>query len=398
MNILNHIPKSISKLHKAILPIGAKGSYIFTENDTYLDLTSGIGALSTGHNHPKVVEKVTKQLESYVHMPQQIFKSHPIQIELTEKILNIMPNKTLDNIFYVSTGSEATDNVIKIARAYTKKSNIISINGGFHGRTLGALSVTSSNLNCKRGITPLLSNTYFCSDFTKSSLDTLLSYQSAPDDTAAIIFESIQGEGGVKSIDKEFLKYTEKICNENNIMLVADEVQCGSMRTGTWWNFSQKNINPDIITFAKGIGSGYPIAGVIASSEIMNTLPLGSLGGTYGGNAISSAAASATIDILNDPILQENVNIYGNYIKNSLKDIGLINEIRQYGLMIGIQLNGNSIMVADIVSKLRDRNILVLTAGNENQYIRLLPPLNIEKEDIDIFLEAFTDILNNYYE
>lgn len=398
MNILNHIPKSISKLHKAILPIGAKGSYIFTENDTYLDLTSGIGALSTGHNHPKVVEKVKKQLESYVHMPQQIFKSHPIQIELTEKILNIMPNKTLDNIFYVSTGSEATDNAIKIARAYTKKSNIISINGGFHGRTLGALSVTSSNLNCKRGITPLLSNTYFCSDFTNNSLDKLLTFQSAPDDTAAIIFESIQGEGGVKSIDKEFLKYTEKICNENNIMLVADEVQCGSMRTGTWWNFSQKNINPDIITFAKGIGSGYPIAGVIASSEIMNTLPLGSLGGTYGGNAICSAAASATIDILNDPILQENVNIYGNYIKNSLKDIGLINEIRQYGLMIGIQLNGNSIMISDIVSKLRDRNILVLTAGNENQYIRLLPPLNIEKEDIDIFLEAFTDILNNYYE
>lgn len=398
MNILNHIPKSISKLHKAILPIGAKGSYIFTENDKYLDLTSGIGALSTGHNHPKVVEKVKLQLESYVHMPQQIFKSHPIQIELTEKILNIMPNKTLDNIFYVSTGSEATDNAIKIARAYTKKSNIISINGGFHGRTLGALSVTSSNLNCKRGITPLLSNTYFCSDFTKESLDKLLTFQSAPEDTAAIMFESIQGEGGVKSINEEFLKYTEKICNENNIMLVADEVQCGSMRTGTWWNFTQKNIVPDIITFAKGIGSGYPIAGVIASYEIMNTLPLGSLGGTYGGNAISSAAASATIDILNDPILQENVNIYGNYIKNELINIGLINGIRQHGLMIGIQLNGNSILVADIVCKLRDRNILVLTAGNENQYIRLLPPLNIEKKDIDIFLEEFTDILNNYYE
>jgi 4-aminobutyrate aminotransferase len=398
MNILNHIPKSISKLHKAILPIGAKGSYIFTENEKYLDLTSGIGALSTGHNHPKVVEKVKTQLESYVHMPQQIFKSHPIQIELTEKILNIMPNKILDNIFYVSTGSEATDNAIKIARAYTKKSNIISINGGFHGRTLGALSVTSSNLNCKRGITPLLSNTYFCSDFTSDSLDQLLTFQSAPEDTAAIIFESVQGEGGVKSIDEKFLKYTEKICNENNIMLVADEVQCGAMRTGTWWNFSQKNIEPDIITFAKGIGSGYPIAGVIASSEIMNTLPLGSLGGTYGGNAICSAAASATIDILNDPILQQNIVEYGNYIKHSLKDIALINEIRQYGLMIGIQLNGNSIMVADIVSKLRDRNILVLTAGNENQYIRLLPPLNIEKKDIDIFLEEFTDILNNYYE
>jgi 4-aminobutyrate aminotransferase-like enzyme len=225
----------------------------------------------------------------------------------------------------------------------------------------------------------------------------LLTFQSAPEDTAAIIFESVQGEGGVKSINEEFLKYAERICNENNIMLIADEVQCGSMRTGTWWNFNQKNIEPDIITFAKGIASGFPIAGVVSSSEIMNSLPTGLLGGTYGGNAISSAAASATIDILNDPVLQENITEYGNYINTSLKEFGLINEIRQYGLMIGIEFNDNN-MTTDIVSKLRDRNILVLTAGNENQYIRLLPPLNIEKKDIDIFLEEFTTIVNNCYE
>ena len=397
MNILKHIPKSISKLHHTILPISSKGSYIFTENAKYLDLTSGIGALSTGHNHPYVVEKVKFQLDNYVHIPQQIFKSHPIQIELTKKILDIMPTKQLDNIFYVNSGSEATDNAIKIARSYTKKSNIISINGGFHGRTLGALSVTSSNLNCKRGITPLLSNTYFCSDFSKESLDKLLTYQSAPEDTAAIIFESVQGECGIKSINTDFLKYAERLCNEHNIMLIADEVQCGSMRTGTWWNFTQKDIEPHIITFAKGIGSGYPIAGVASSSEIMNELPLGSLGGTYGGNAISSAAASATIDILSDHNLIQNVNDYGLYIKNELTNIRLIKEIRQHGLMIGIELDGNSNFTKEIVCKLRDRNILVLTAGNQNQYIRLLPPLNIEKKDIDIFIEHFTDILNNYY-
>jgi 4-aminobutyrate aminotransferase len=392
MNILKHIPKSISKLHNTILPIGAKGSYIFTDKTSYLDLTSGIGALSTGHNHPYVVEKVKLQLDKYVHIPQQIFKSHPIQIELTTKILKIMPNKTLDNIFYVSTGSEATDNSIKIARNYTKKSNIISINGGFHGRTIGALSVTSSNLNCKRGITPLLSNIYFCGSDTKESLDTLLMYQSAPEDTAAIIFESVQGEGGVKSIDADFLKYVEKICNENNIMLIADEVQCGSMRTGTWWNFTQKNITPDIITFAKGIGSGYPIAGVVSSSHIMNSLSVGSLGGTYGGNAISSAAASATIDILSDNILQQNVIEYGQYIKESLICNDSIHDIRQYGLMIGIEFI-NTINSIDVVNKLREKNILVLVAGNNNQYIRLLPPLTIDKKEIDIFLETFIDIL-----
>jgi 4-aminobutyrate aminotransferase len=394
MNIMNHIPKSISKLHHTILPIGGKGSYIFTESSKYLDLTSGIGALSTGHNHPKIIEKVKLQLNNYVHMPQQIFKSHPIQIELTNKLINIMPNKKLDNIFYVSTGSEATDNAIKIARNYTKKSNIISINGGFHGRTIGALSVTSSNLSCKRGISPLLSNTYFCSDDTKESLDILLMFQSAPEDTAAIIFESVQGEGGVKSINQEFLEYAEKICNENNILLIADEVQCGAFRTGSWWNFTQKKITPDIITFAKGIASGFPIAGVVSSSEIMNNLSPGLLGGTYGGNAISSAAASATIDVLNNSVLQQNVTEYGTYINNALKDLELIKEIRQYGLMIGIQFKDN--ITSDIVNKLRDRNILVLVAGNNNQYIRILPPLTIDKNEIDIFLYELRYILNNY--
>lgn len=392
MNYLKNIPRSISKLHYDIFPTVAKGSYIYTTDTKYLDLTSGIGALSTGHNHPLVVKKVEKQLRKYVHMPQQIFQSHPAQVELTEKLLKTMPSTRLDNVFYVSSGSEATDNAIKIARVYTGKSNIIAMNRGFHGRTIAALSITSSNTVCKNGISPLLPNIFFCHDFTKDAIDNVLNFQSDPTDTAAIIIEPVQGEGGIFSVGKEFMSYIENICKRNNILLIADEVQCGSMRTGHWWNIEKKDVQPDLITFGKGIASGYPLAGVIGTSDVMNTLNKGTLGGTYGGNAICSAAASASIDILNEPEIKENVQTMGKYIKHELIQEEGISNIRQYGLMIGIELDPQY-NTKKIVEELKKRGILVLVAGNKGQYIRLLPPLNIDKEDVDMFIDVFKDIL-----
>lgn len=395
-NYLKNIPKSISKLHPTIYPIYAKGSYIYTENSKYLDLTSGIGALSTGHSHPYVKKAVACQLDKYVHIPQQVFQSHPIQTQLTNKILDTVSNTTLDSIFYVNSGSEATDNALKIARKHTGKSNIISMNGGFHGRSIAALSVTSSNINCRKGLTPLLSNIFFCDECTIESLNRVLDYQSSPDDTAAILLESVQGEGGIKSIEQPFIQHIKNICEHNNIMLIADEVQCGSMRTGVWWDIIEKNVTPDILTFGKGIASGYPLAGVISSSFIMDNLEKGFFGGTYGGNAIASAAASATIDILNEPDIPENIYNMGEFIKTSLENEPLIKEIRQYGLMIAIEfmfVDYNPDLVDKLVSILREKNILVLVAGNKSQYIRLLPPLNIDKEDLEQFIYIFKKIL-----
>tara|TARA_B110000971_G_C20036606_1_gene514631 strand:- start:1944 stop:3167 length:1224 start_codon:yes stop_codon:yes gene_type:complete len=396
-NYIKNIPKSISKLHSSIYPVYAKGSYIYTgDHNKYLDLTSGIGALSTGHNHPYIKNAVSAQLDKYVHIPQQVFQSHPIQTELTNKILETVPGTDLDSIFYVSSGSEATDNAIKIARKHTGKSNIISMNGGFHGRTIAALSVTSSNLNCRKGLTPLLSNVFFCDECTDESLHKLFEYQTSPDDTAAILLESVQGEGGIKSIEKGFVQHIKEVCEYNNIMLIADEVQCGSMRTGVWWDIIGKDVVPDIMTFGKGIASGYPLAGVISKSEIMDNLGKGYFGGTYGGNGICSAAASATIDILNNPEIVDNVVVMGKYIKTSLENEPLIKEIRQHGLMIGIEFlfnDYNPELSLKLVTRLRDKGILVLVSGNKSQYIRLLPPLNIDQEDIDVFLHTFKKIL-----
>jgi 4-aminobutyrate aminotransferase len=398
MNLYKHIPSCISKVHANILPLYAKNCLIYTKDSKYIDLTSGIGALSTGHNHPYIIDKVKNQLDKYVHFPQQIFQTHPIQIELTDKIIKTMPYSSLDNIFYVNSGSEAIDNAIKIARIYTKKSNIITMRGGFHGRTIGALSVKSSNINCKKNVSPLLSNIYFCNNFTKESLDNILEYQSSPSDTAAILLEPIQGECGIFSVDIDFLNYVKEVCMRNNILLITDEVQCGAMRTGTWWDIEQKQIEPDLLTFGKGIASGYPLAGVIGSSEIMNSLDPGNLGGTYGGNAICSAAASATIDILNSNEIKDNVNIMGNYIKSELENEYMVKEIRQHGLMIGIEFITSYTtpeLTRYILNELNKEGILVLLAGNKNQYIRILPSLNVTKENIDIFINKFKVILNN---
>lgn len=395
MNSLRNIPKSLSKLHHNILPVMAKGSWITDISGyNYLDLTSGIGALSTGHSHPRIIESVKKELDNMVHIPQQIFKSHPSQLELNEKIISIThPN--LNSVFYTNSGSESTDNAIKMARRYTNKTNIITMNRGFHGRTLGALSITSSNLNCKLQAQPLIPGIFFCENFTKESIDNLLSYQTSPKDTAAIILEPVQGEGGIFSISEEFIKYLRQICDENNILLISDEVQCGTMRTGEWWNMESKNVVPDIMTFGKGISSGFPLSGIIGNNKIMDCAP-NFLGGTYGGNVICSKAASTTIDIIKEENLMDNTKQLGFFIKEELLKLNHIREVRQYGLMIGIEFNLSNNKIQDILEKLREEKILVLMCGNKNQYIRLLPALNIKKEEIIIFLDKLEKILINY--
>ena len=189
---------------------------------------------------------------------------------------------------------------------------------GFHGRTMGALSVSSSNITSKFRSQPLIPGIFFCEPIC-SSVTHVLDNNTSPDETACIIVEPVQGEGGVCDISSNFLYFLQRICNTENIMLIADEVQCGFGRTGTVWNFEQKNIVPDILTFGKGIASGFPMAGVISSENVMNNLGLGYLGGTYGGNAIVSAAASATIDVLIKENLPNNAQKMGNYIGNNRK-------------------------------------------------------------------------------
>jgi 4-aminobutyrate aminotransferase len=385
-NLLQYIPKSLSKLHKNIIPIKAEGSWLAANNQKiYLDLTSGIGVLSTGHNHPVVKNAVKTQLDYYVHTPQIVFGTHPAQIELSNQLNTILP-EPLESFFYTNSGTEATDNAIKVARRYTKKTNIISVMGGFHGRGIGAMSLNSSGLLTKMNSQPLMSGVFF-TEPTPESLDKTLTLQTHPDETACIILESVQGESGIFSLSPEFVQHVRQVCSDNNILMIADEVQCGMGRTGSWWNIESKGVIPDMMTIGKGIGGGYPMAGVISTDEIMDC-GRNYLGGTYGGNAICSVASTATIQVIKDEKLLENCVKMGDRLNEGLKNNPKIKELRQYGLMVAIDIDDS----LNILEKLREEGILVLLAGYKGQYIRLLPPLNVKEDEIDFFVNTFNDI------
>tara|TARA_B110001469_G_C9603925_1_gene300135 strand:- start:202 stop:1401 length:1200 start_codon:yes stop_codon:yes gene_type:complete len=398
MSYSKHLPSAIKILHSNIYPKYGSGSFLYSSNNKkYLDFTSGIGALSTGHRHPKIIHNVQKQLDKYVHMPQQLFNIHQSSNILTSKLVSLMPDKSLDSIFYVNSGSEATDNAIKIARSYTKKQNIITMKKGFHGRTYGALSVTSSNVTCKKDTHPHLPGVYYSNINDISDFEDILSYQTSPDEVSCVIYEPVQGEGGIYSLDRDFLHQIHAICNNHNILTIADEVQCGFGRTGTYWNIEQKDVIPDIMTFGKGVASGFPLAGVVSTSHIMDNIGSNFLGGTYGGNAISCAAASATIDVFQYEGILKNVSAKGDYLHNELTKIPEIKSIRQYGLMIGLEFffSDEPSKIKKIVEKMNENNILILTCGNNGQYIRLLPPLNVSFDECNLFLDIFYSVIND---
>jgi len=390
---MSFIPRCISKIHQTITPLYGRGSYIIDiKGKTFLDMTSGIGALSLGHNHPNVNHYVKKQIDDIVHVPQQVFQTN-IQLEnLNEILYETMPNKYLNQFFFVNSGSEATDNAIKIARNYNKRTNVLAFKRGFHGRTIGALSINSSNNFCKKNVGPFLPGVYYCDPFNEQSLDEVFQLYSCPEDISCVILESVQGEGGIVDIPIPFIKKLRNVCKENNIVIIADEVQCGVMRTGTMWNIQSKIMDPDIITFGKGIANGYPLAGLAATSEIMNKMSQGILGGTYGGNALACAAAYKTIQIIQMSDFQ--INMKSLMIKNNIESIKGIKCVRAYGLMIAIELTDVS-MTPKLVCGLRENGVLVLTAGFDSSIIRLLPPLNISFSEIKEFISIFTQEMEN---
>jgi 4-aminobutyrate aminotransferase-like enzyme len=380
-NISKHIPKGLIKNNRIIAKKG-EGCWVWDKNDyKYLDMTSGIGALSTGHSHPRIIDAVQRQLSRIVHAQQNCFFSHIEQEKLIDKMLKILSNGH-NNIFFTNSGSEATDNAIKIARMSTKKPNIIAIQGGFHGRTLCAMSLTSSKISYRQGFQPLIPGVFFSKDNIQD-IDQILETQTSPDETSAIIMEPILGEGGIKEISPEFIKYVRKICNNNNIKLIFDEVQCGSGRTGYWWASERVGVTPDLMTFAKGIGSGFPIGGISGKSEIFDSMSKNSLGGTYNGNVISTVASKTTIDIINEENLLINAKNMGEKIAEGLAMLPFIEGIRQYGLFIAVDIVPY-VDVKEIIEKAIQYQLILISCGNNS--LRIIPPLTINSEEVEEFL------------
>ncbi|HCK65822.1 MAG TPA: aspartate aminotransferase family protein [Anaerolineae bacterium] len=395
----------------------AEGSYIYTDDGKkLLDFTSGIGVTNTGHCHPKVVEAVREQAGSFLHAQINIVIHKPI-LQLIEELRKVVP-APIDSFFFANSGAEAVENSVKIAKAVTGRQNVIVFNGSFHGRTHATMALTTSKTIYRSGFAPLPSGIYVspfpyafnlgmteeqASDYALNQLEYLLASQTSPKETAAILIETILGEGGYIAPPKSFMKGLREICDKHGIMLILDEVQSGFGRTGKWFAFEHYDILPDIMTVAKGIASGLPLSGVFSRTDIMKKLETGSVGGTYGGNAISCAAGVATIRALREEKMIENAAEKGIQLMTGLRKLQeeypQIGDVRGKGLMVGTEfiVDGSQVkakqLVKDVIHSAEEKGLLLLSCGTYDNTLRWIPPLNVTTEQINDGLKIFSESL-----
>jgi acetylornithine/N-succinyldiaminopimelate aminotransferase len=365
-----------------IEPHSAKGSWLTSTNGTeYLDFTSGIGVLNLGHCNEHVKAAVETQLNLFWHT-SNMFQNN--KQEKTASLLNKASG--LDAVFFCNSGAEANEAAIKLARKATGKSKIITFLQSFHGRTFATMAATGQE-KVRIGFGPMLE----AFDYVPFN-DSEALLKAADENTAAIMIEIVQGEGGIHLIDSAFIETIQKICNKHGILLIIDEIQTGIGRTGKAFAFQHFNLNPDIITMAKGLGNGLPIGAMAGKKELAEYFGPGSHGSTFGGNPVSiSAAEAVATEIFSEPFLKEVVEkgIYlTEALTNALKGVEQVTEIRGLGMMVGIELTHSA---APILQGLQEEGLLVLTAGPN--VIRLLPPLTVTKSDMDIAAEKITKVL-----
>ncbi|KAA8622902.1 4-aminobutyrate aminotransferase [Pyrenophora tritici-repentis] len=430
-----HIARGIGRLTKHVFEDG-KGTWITTDKGVkLLDMTAGIGVVNLGHCHPKVSAAAAAQCSKITHAQVNIGFS-AAQIALIRELIPILPHESLDTIFLWNSGAEAVEAAVKLARAATKKPNIIVMQGSYHGRTNATASMTRSKTIYGEGHGPLMGGVFatafpYYSQFglpattpteelVEQSLLQLrltLSQQTAPSDTAAIILEPILGEGGYVPAPPAFLAGLRQVCDEHNILLIADEVQSGMGRTGPYWAVQNSGVRPDILIFAKGVANGFPLSGIAASKSIMDLQKPGSMGGTYAGNAVSCAAATACIKAFREEKILDNVAKRSEQIFSFLRDLqksgskagSLIEDIRGSGLMVGVQFanpalqNGSSNVAArhagnqpqiapKVVQECVKRDMLILSTSVFD-VIRFIPPLNISEEEMTKGLGIFKESL-----
>ncbi len=405
-----------------LLPIFIKkgvNSELWDEEDNrYIDFGAGIAVANTGHSNPKVVEAVKEQVTNFSHTCVMV-TPYKNSIELAEKIVKKSPIKNAKSIF-VTTGAEAVENAIKISRAATNRPGIIAFNGSFHGRTNLCMGLTGKVAPYKNGYGPFPNDIYHAPypiEYHGISVDESIKYLSnifkvsiEPEKIAAIIIEPVQGEGGFYEAPKGFLQKLRDICDQYGILLIVDEIQTGFGRTGSFFASEKHNIEPDLITMAKGLAGGYPLAAVVGKSEIMDKPLPGGLGGTYAGSPVSCAAALAVLDIIEENNLVSRAIEIGETVVNKLSQLQIkypmiIGDIRNSGAMIACELieNGNSELpntelTKNMVSEAAKNGLILLSCGARGNVIRILTPLTIEQhileEGLDIFEKTFISLLN----
>ena len=373
-----------------------KGSYLFSNNNKkYLDFVQGIAVNSLGHAHPSLVKTIKDQSKKLWHV------SNAFQIPEGEKLAKNLCKKTFaDFVMFQNSGAEATEAAIKVARRYfysigkPNKNRILCIKNSFHGRTLAAIYASGSKKMIE-GFGPKVPG-FDHIEFRNSKPRFPNIRNKIKKDTAAIMFETILGEGGIKPIPDKCLRYLRKICNEKKILLILDEVQCGIGRSGDFFAFEKSKVRPDIVPIAKGIGGGFPIGAVLMNKKVANGMTAGTHGSTFGGNPLAMAIGNTVMNIVSNKIFLNNVKKLSKYFFSNLNKIknqypNIIKEIRGKGLLIGIQIK---IDQTKFIKKLMDNKLLTIRAA-EN-VVRILPPLNVKKREIDQSLKIIKKVCSEF--
>ena len=350
------------------------------EGNEYIDMFAGIAVNCLGHNHPKLVNAIKDQASKLIHV-SSIYYNEPA-LAYAKKLIDLT---SFDRIFYANSGAEANEGAIKLAVKYTGKSEVISAVDSFHGRTIMTLAATGHDEYHEpfKAVLP--------QGFINVPYNDIEAIKDAvSENTAAIIIEVIQGEGGVNIASEEYLKEVEKICKDNGIVFIVDEVQTGFGRCGTLFAHELYGIKPDIMTMAKGIGGGVPMGGILATEEIASAFVPGDHGTTFGGGPLVCAAANAVLDTIIEDNILDNVNDVGEYFISELKklDKDIIADVRGKGLMVGLELKEAG---AAYVDKLRKAGFLINCTADK--VLRFVPPLIITKDEIDMFVKALDEIL-----
>jgi 5-aminovalerate/4-aminobutyrate aminotransferase len=410
------VPRGVGQIHPIFAESAKNATVTDVEGREFIDFAGGIAVLNTGHLHPKIIAAVTAQLNKLTHTCFQVLAYEPY-VELCEKINAKVPGDFAKKTLLVTTGSEAVENAVKIARAATGRAGVIAFTGAYHGRTMMTLGLTGKVVPYSAGM-GLMPGGIFRAlypnelhgvsvDDSIASIERIFKNDAEPRDIAAIIIEPVQGEGGFYVAPKAFMQRLRALCDQHGILLIADEVQTGAGRTGTFFAMEQMGVAADLTTFAKSIAGGFPLAGVCGKAKYMDAIAPGGLGGTYAGSPIACAAALAVMDVFEEENLLDRCKAVGERLVTRLKDIQkkypVIGEVRALGAMIAVELfeNGdthkpNAAAVAQVVAKARDKGLILLSCGTYGNVLRVLVPLTSPDEQLDkglaIIEECFAEL------
>ncbi len=421
----NAMPAGLAKSTEVAIASALGGVVTDVDDNTLLDFAGGIGMMNIGHNNPQVIQAMKEQMDKYIHICSLVATPEPY-VELAELLNKLTPGNFPKKTLLANSGSEAVENAVNIARYYTKRSAVICFEGGYHGRTLLTLSLTSKYALFKKGFGPYVSdvirlpspNMYrkphqFTDeayvDFCIQQFDTAMVAQIDPDSVAAIIIEPVLGEGGFIPIPKKFLEKLRSIADAHGIVLIFDEIQCGASRTGKLFACEHSGVVPDIICMAKSIGAGMPISAITGKAEILDTPHLGGIGGTYGGNPIACVAAIEALKILSSDDFLARVNHVGNLIAERLsiwkQQYQFIGDVRGIGAMRLVEFVKNNDtkepdveLAMEVIKEAVSKGIILIRAGLFSNCIRLLPPIVMTDEQLHEGLDVLEAAIRNAHQ